>query len=125
MLPLQAAQTVAVAIFSGHRPPEGLQDLVPRIAPRAVLLILAGNGRGGEELNRTYAARAGAGTQLWEIAEASHTGGIREQPAAYERRVVAFLDRSLGVQSLRSPLRHGEHAHRPRSCAYCDLTSSI
>ena len=98
VLPLQAVQTVAVAIFSGDRPPQGLQDLVPRIAPRSVLLILAGNGGGGEELNRTYASRAGAGTQLWEIAEASHTGGILEQPAVYERRVIAFLDNALEVR---------------------------
>ena len=98
VLPLQAVQTAAVAVLSGDCPPAGLQDLVPRIAPRPVLLILAGNGGGGEELSRTYAARAGAGMELWEIAEAKHTGGIRAQPAAYERRVIAFLDRALDVR---------------------------
>jgi pimeloyl-ACP methyl ester carboxylesterase len=98
VLPLQALQTVAVAALGGDRPPEGLQDLVGRIAPRPVLLILAGRGGGGEELNRTYAARAGAGTELWEIPEATHTGGIRARPAEYERRVIAFLDRALGVE---------------------------
>ena len=98
VLPLQAVQTAAVAVLSGDRPPAALQDLVGRIAPRAVLLVLAGKGGGGEELNRTYAARAGAGTELWEIPEAGHIGGIRARPAAYEQRVVAFLDRALDVQ---------------------------
>ena len=31
VLPLQAVQTAAVAVLSGDLPPEGLQDLVPRI----------------------------------------------------------------------------------------------
>jgi len=98
VIPLQAVQTAAVAVLSGDRPPAGLQDLVGRIAPRAVLLVLAGKGGGGEELNRTYAARAGAGTELWEIPEAGHIGGIRARPAAYEQRVVSFLDRALDVR---------------------------
>jgi hypothetical protein len=98
VLPLQSVQTAAVAILSGDRPPPGLQDLIGRITPRAVLLVLAGKGGGGEELNRTYAARAGAETELWEIPEAGHVGGIRARPAAYEQRVVSFLDRALDVR---------------------------
>ena len=97
VLPLQAVQTVAVAVLSGDRPPAGLQDLVGRIAPRPVLLVLSGKGGGGEELNRTYAERAGAGTELWEIPEATHVSGIRTRPIAYEERVVSFLDRALDV----------------------------
>ena len=99
VLPLQAVETVAVAALSGDLPPPGLQDVVPRIAPRPVLLVFAGRGGGGEELNRTYGSRAGVGTELWEIPEAEHTGGIRARPAAYERRVVSFLDRALDIDA--------------------------
>ena len=99
VLPLQAVQTAAVAALAGEAPPEALQELVGRIAPRPVLLIMAGRGGGGEDLNRTYVARAGRGTQLWEIPEAPHTGGIRERPAAYEQRVIGFLDRAFGISS--------------------------
>ena len=103
VLPLQAVQTAAVAALSGELPPAGLQDIVPRIAPRPVLLVFAGRGGGGEELNRTYGSRAGAGTELWEIPEARHAEGIRARPAAYERRVVSFLDRALGVDASTDP----------------------
>ena len=97
VLPLQTVETAAVVALTGDLPPPGLQDVLPRIAPRPVLLVFAGRGGGGEELNRTYASRAGVGTVLWEIPDAKHVEGIRARPAAYERRIVSFLDRALGV----------------------------
>ncbi len=103
VLPLQAVETAAVAALTGDRPPPGLQDIVPRIAPRPVLLVFAGRGGGGEELNRTFGSRAGVGTELWEIPEAKHVEGIRARPAAYERRVVSFLDHALGVDPSTDP----------------------
>jgi uncharacterized protein len=110
VLPLQAVETVAVAALSGDLPPPALQDVVPRIAPRPVLLVFAGQGGGGEELNRTYGSRAGAGTEVWEIPEAKHVGGIRARPAAYERRVLAFLDRALGVDPSADSSRVGSRS---------------
>ena len=78
-----------------HSPPPDLADLMPRIAPRPVLLIRAVPGHGGEQLNRVYRDAGGATTALWEIQGADHTGGLSTVPAAYEHRVVGFFDRTL------------------------------
>jgi uncharacterized protein len=94
-LPAMAAQTLAVTIFSGERPPPALQDLVPRIAPRPVLFIHAGNGAGGEELQPDFYAAAREPKFIWKIEEADHTGGFSAEPREYERRVVTFFDRAL------------------------------
>ncbi len=89
--------SAGTALFSNHEPPPNLKSLVPRIAPRSVLLIYALHGTGGEEkqLNPKYYAAAGEPKQVWEIPEAAHTGGIAARPREYERRVVGFFDRAL------------------------------
>jgi uncharacterized protein len=96
-VPTQAVLTTGVALFSNHLPPPSLTDLTGRIAPRPVFLIYALHGTGGEEkqLNPKYYAAAGEPKQIWEIPEASHTGGITARPAEYERRVIGFFDRAL------------------------------
>ena len=88
-------ETVAGVVLSDHLPPTDLADLMPGIAPRPVLLIRGMNGNDDESLNRAYRAAGGPTTQLWEIANAGHTGGISAAPADYERRVVGFFDRAL------------------------------
>lgn len=85
----------AIRVLSPAPPPEPLDQLVPRIAPRALLLIEAGHGQGGEELNGLYYSRAGQPKQHWLIPEAHHTGGLAQRPAEYERRVIGFFDRYL------------------------------
>ena len=92
-------ETVAGVVLSDHLPPTDLVDLMPRIAPRPVLLIRGMKGNGDEALNRAYRAAGGPTTQLWEIANAGHTGGISAAPADYERRVVGFFDRALHPES--------------------------
>jgi hypothetical protein len=89
--------TAGTALFSNHEPPPNLKTLVPRIAPRAVFLIYALHGTGGEEkqLDPKYYAAAGEPKQIWQIPEAAHTGGITARPREYERRVVDFFDRTL------------------------------
>jgi hypothetical protein len=85
----------SIAVFSNQSPPENLKDLVPKIAPRPLLLIAAPNSPNGEDLNRGYYEAAGEPKTLWEIPESGHTGGIEARPAEYERRVVGFFDRAL------------------------------
>ena len=48
--------------------------------------------------NRAYRDSGGPTTQLWELPDAGHTGGLRTHPAEYERRTTAFLDRALGLK---------------------------
>ena len=94
-LPESAVQTAAVAVLSGTGPPPSLTDLVPRISPRPLLLVYAGRGGGGEELNPDYYRAALAPKELWKIAEARHVGGFQARPRAYEERVTRFFDRAL------------------------------
>ena len=96
-LGLSFVLTAGTALFSNRMPPPDLKYLVGRIAPRAVFFVYALHGTAGEEkqLNPKYYAAAGEPKQIWEIAEASHTGGIDARPREYERRVVGFFDRAL------------------------------
>jgi alpha/beta superfamily hydrolase len=87
----QAIQTAALAALSGRTPPLALTTTIGRITPRAVLLIEAEHGAGGEDLNQEYFSRAGRPKALWRAAGATHTSAIRTAPRSYERRVVGFL----------------------------------
>jgi hypothetical protein len=88
----------AVRGISGMELAPSLNGLVPRIAPRPVLLIASG---APDEIpaNRVYRARGGATVELWEVPEVGHTAGLRERPAEYQRRTTIFLDRALGLRS--------------------------
>jgi hypothetical protein len=87
-------QTGALAVLSNTSPPPDLTELVARISPRAVMLIQAEHGAGGEELDPVYLAAAGEPKSLWR-AKGGHTGALAAQPADYERRVIGFFDRTL------------------------------
>jgi pimeloyl-ACP methyl ester carboxylesterase len=88
----------AVRAVSGMRAAPSLIGLVPRIAPRPVLLIAGGVGAPAEiPANRAYRAAGGPTTRLWELPDTGHTAGLRTHPAEYERRTTAFLDRALGL----------------------------
>jgi hypothetical protein len=89
------AQTAAIAVLSNTSLPGDLVDLVPRIAPRPILLIQALHGAGGEELNPVYRAAAGSTATLWQVAHGGHTGALAAEPGEYERRVIAFFDHGL------------------------------
>ena len=84
---------VTIRTLTGTPQPPPLQQLVPQIAPRPVLLIAT--GRGAEQtLNRAY-HRAAPTTELWELPRVGHTLGLKDARAAYERRVIRFLDAAL------------------------------
>jgi uncharacterized protein len=95
-MPTSAVITGATALFANTMPPASLEDLVPRIAPRAVFFVYGEKGQSTEdELNSTYYAAAGEPKAIWEVPEAGHIGGITARPRLYERQVVAFFDRAL------------------------------
>jgi pimeloyl-ACP methyl ester carboxylesterase len=82
--------------ISGMRPSPSLVGLIPRIAPRPVLLVAGGGSPDEIPTNRAYRDAGGATTRLWERPQAAHTAGLKTRPAAYERRTVSFLDAALG-----------------------------
>ncbi len=87
---------LATAVFSNQTAPPPIADRISEIAPRAVFLIHAAPGMGGEDVRQPkYYAAAGQPKQLWKVPGADHTGGLKAQPAEYERRVVDFYDRAL------------------------------
>jgi hypothetical protein len=81
-------------LLSNQGPPPSLVDLVPRIAPRPVLLIWAPHD-GRESMNPTYRELIGPSAATWSIPDAGHVQGIHAHPEEYERRVIAFLDRAF------------------------------
>jgi len=89
------AETAALSVLSNALPPPDLAELAARIRPPPVLLIQAGEGAGGEELNAVYQQAAGTSATRW-VARGGHTGALATQPREYERRVIAFFDRALG-----------------------------
>jgi uncharacterized protein len=94
--PSIAAMGLAVAVFSNQGPPPPIVDRIGEIAPRSVFLIWADPGMGGEDVRQPkYYAAAGQPKQIWKVPGAEHTGGLKAQPAEYERRVVDFYDRAL------------------------------
>jgi dienelactone hydrolase len=94
-LPLVAVQTASTMILSDTLPPPSLEDVIPKISPRAVFLIYAGHGGGGEELQTQFFDAARQPKELWRAPRGGHTGGYPGQPAEYERRVIAFFDQFL------------------------------
>lgn len=83
---------------SGMRTSTSLNPLIERIAPRPVLLVASGGFEQEIPANRTYREHGGPTTQLYELPDAAHTGGLRKHPAEYERRTIGFLDRALAEE---------------------------
>jgi uncharacterized protein len=95
-IPTSLVITAGTMLFSNHAAPPNLKNLVGRIAPRPVLFIYGEHDQANvRELNPGYYAAAGEPKAIWEVAGASHTGGIDAHPRAYERRVIAFFDHAL------------------------------
>jgi pimeloyl-ACP methyl ester carboxylesterase len=92
--PLGRLAIHAARIVAGERPAPSLIDLMPRIAPRPVLLIAAGGDPHEIPTNRAY-RDAGPSAELYEIPEAGHTSGLAARPREYEARVTEFLERAL------------------------------
>ena len=94
--PLRHILTGATAVFSNHRPPRPIVDVIGSIAPRPVFLIYAAPGMGGEDVRQPkYFAAAGEPKSIWKVPGAEHTGGIDARPLEYERRVIEFYDGAL------------------------------
>jgi dienelactone hydrolase len=77
--------------------PTPLHDAVAAGAPRPVLLITAGAVPDEAKAGRHIQAGSPGTVELWEVAGAGHTGGLRTDPAGWEQRVTSFLGRALGA----------------------------
>jgi len=94
--PVSYVMTAGASVFSNQGPPPHIVDRIGSIAPRSVFLIYAEPGMGGESVRQPqYFAAAGEPKAMWKVDGSEHTGGLEARPAEYERRVIAFFDRSL------------------------------
>jgi alpha-beta hydrolase superfamily lysophospholipase len=82
-------------VLSPDPPGPPLQDMMRRMRT-PTLLVSAGRAE-ERDFNVLYdrAARPGTRVEHWNLPHADHTRAIRQAPAAYERRVVGFLDKTL------------------------------
>ena len=86
-----------VDLLSGIGPPPSLRAAVARMSPRPVLLIAAGSVPDEGVADRWIQRASPDNVEVWEVPGADHTGGLTTQPAEWEQRVVAFLDRELAA----------------------------
>jgi uncharacterized protein len=102
---LGVAQLTVLGAVSSLLTGEGVgsdADLVERIAPRPLMLISAGTGVEAD-INRVFVRRASGSTEHWNLPDSAHASAIGTDAQAYERRVVAFLDRALSVRPAAGP----------------------
>jgi len=92
-LPYWAVTTTAVRVITHTTPPPPLDELVPQIAPRPLLLVQS-NDSAETSLAPVWARIDGRKGVLWHV-DAEHTKGLADHPRAYERRVVGLFDRAL------------------------------
>jgi uncharacterized protein len=88
------ATQAADLLTSAHAPPS-MRSAVEATAPRPVLVIAAGDVAAEATAGRHFQAGAPDSVELWVVPGAGHTDGLGTDPAGWERRVVAFLDRAL------------------------------
>jgi len=90
-----APMFLSLRLLTGTAPGPPLVDLVPRVAPTPLLLIASGSIPEELPANLRYAAAGRGPVTLWQRPQGAHTGGIREEPVRYERRVVRAFDEGL------------------------------
>lgn len=82
-------------LLTAARPPISLAVAVAAAAPRPVLLVAAGDVADEALAGRAIQAASPSTVDLWVVAGAGHTGGLRTQPEEWARRVPDFLARAL------------------------------
>ncbi len=89
------AKHLGIRLFSNESPPPSLIDVLPRVAPRPVLLIWATDSRNREAINTLYRQLIGPSATSWPMSDVDHMKGLQTRPEEYERRVLAFFDAAL------------------------------
>jgi hypothetical protein len=92
-LPYWAVTTAAVRVIRDTKPAPPLDEVVPRIAPRPLLLVQS-NDAAERSIAPVWARLDGRPDVLWHV-DAPHTKGLALHPRAYEDRVVGVFDRAL------------------------------
>ena len=82
-----------IEVIQGRSGPKA--SLADQLARTRAPHLIVSAGTPEKEWGELYDKAGGARTTLWYLPNASHTAALRQYPAAYERRVVSFLDKNL------------------------------
>ncbi|HKH31513.1 MAG TPA: alpha/beta hydrolase, partial [Gaiellaceae bacterium] len=85
-------------LLSWSSTPPTLSSLVPKIAPRPLLLIATAKVKSERDINRTRYRAAGEPKALWVVADTGHTEAAQRHPREYARRIVATFDHTRAVR---------------------------
>jgi dienelactone hydrolase len=107
----------ATDLLTPASPPISLRDAVASAAPRPFLLIAAGARPDEGTANRHVATGSPGTVEVWEVAGATHTGGLRTRPPEWERRVTTFLAAALDAAPPRGVVVRPSHAATPETAA--------
>ena len=83
----------AIDVLTGEPRPRVLEDRVA--AMKAPLLLISADRAAEYDFTSLYAAAAGGPVEHWNLPGSTHTRGLQDRPAEYERRVLAFLGAAL------------------------------
>lgn len=90
---LERFQTAVTNVLTSADPPTALADAVDR-TDTPVFLIAANDVADEAEVARRLSRRGGRSVRMW-TAPGGHTDGLTADPAAWESKVVDFLDETL------------------------------
>jgi dienelactone hydrolase len=85
----------AGGLFSGAPRPMPLRDAIRAAAPEPMLIIAGGAAADEPVAAHWFQAASPGSVQVWVVPHAGHTAALATRPAAYEARVISFLDAAL------------------------------
>lgn len=92
---INAAIENAAAVYLGMSPPPPFSELIPRLAPRPVLMIVAGADEFERRANERYAALLDENAEQWVLEGVPHVGGPNYRSDEYQSRMLAFFEQAL------------------------------
>jgi pimeloyl-ACP methyl ester carboxylesterase len=84
-----------VDVLTPAGPPTGLRDSVAGATGTRFLFVTAGSMPDEARAARVFRDAAPDRVTVWEVPDAAHTGGLRTEPAGWERTVTGFLAEAL------------------------------
>jgi pimeloyl-ACP methyl ester carboxylesterase len=87
----------ALILQLGTEPPPPFRELIPKLAPRPVVMIVAGLDVLELRANLPYVDVLGENGEQWVIENAHHVGGPRVIPEEYTARMLTFFDTAFNA----------------------------
>ena len=92
---VEKVQFAITDLLTDASPPVALRDAVTAAADTPFLLVVAGTVADEQHAAQFIRDAAPERVSAWTVEDATHTGGLEAEPAAWEQRIVRFLEDSL------------------------------